>query len=492
MKLRYFSYLFGLLLAVTAVIAIYLYFDRPQIVLPPEEPFQIVLDESIDWDSISIELTSILSDLIQIPTVRKDESKAALYIQKILQKEGIPSRLIPNPDRPDKMSLVAEIGPEDSLNGTVLLNHLDVVEVNESEWSEPPFSGDVKNGMIYGRGALDMKGAGTMELMAFIMIHRMDLPLRNKIMFLSVPDEESGGKMGAEFLLNNHESLFEGYQFVINEGGFGIKDFPKKNNNIFNIQTAEKGILGLELTAKGSSGHGSMPEKKYSSLEMIKMLLEVQSLQKFQLTPQSIEFFHRLGTFYEFPENFLLQRIQNPLVQKILSKKLMENHAMNAMVSNTISITNLSTDSSAPNVIPAETKAYLDIRLLPGVSPEEMTEQVQKIAQKYNITVDVKESYPASQSSAQTQFYDVLYSVLKDNVKDTLVSQYLSPGATDSRFFRAKGFQCYGIIPVMIPMEDIGMLHGKNEAISIENLKLGTKVIFETLVGFNQIEESED
>lgn len=492
MKIRHLSYFFITVLILFIGMGTYLYFDRPKITLPPDEPFQIVLDEDIDWDSISIELTAILSDLLQIPTVRKDESQAALYIQKVLQKEGIQSRLIPNPTRPDKMSLVAEIGPEDSVNGVVLLNHLDVVEANDADWKIPPFSGEVKDGMIHGRGALDMKGATTMELLAFILIHRMDLPLQNKIMFLSVPDEESGGKLGAQFLLDQHENLFDGYAYVLNEGGFGIKDFPKKGDKIFDVQTAEKGILGIELTATGSSGHGSMPEEKYSSLRMTKMLLEVQGLQKFQLTPQSIEFFHHLGSFYGFPENFLLQRIQNPLVQKIISRKLMKNRAMNAMVSNTISITNLSTNSSGPNVIPAESKAYLDIRLLPGMSPEAMTKEIQKIAKKYDVQVDVKESYPASESSVQTQLYDVLYSVLKDNVSGTEVTQYLSPGATDSRFFRAKGFQCYGIIPVMIPMDDINMLHGKDEAISIENLKLGAKIIFETLVGFNQIEESTD
>ncbi|MES2769902.1 MAG: M20/M25/M40 family metallo-hydrolase [Bdellovibrionota bacterium] len=466
----------------------YLYLDRPEIRAPSDEPFQIILDENIDWDAIQIELTGLLTDLIQIPTIRSEESKVAFYIQKVLAKEGIQAKLIPHPEFPDKVSLVAEIGPENSENGIILLNHSDVVEVNAADWEVPPFSGEMKDGMIHGRGALDMKGMASMELMAFIMVNRMGLKLANKIMFLSVPDEESGGRLGAQFLLNNHESLFEGYRYVFNEGGFGIKDFPKKNNKMFNVQTAEKGILGLELTAKGNSGHGSMPDKKYSSLDMMKLMLELQELQKFQLTDQTLEFFHHVGSFFEFPENFLLQRIQNPLVQKILSKKLMENRAVNAMVTNTISITSLSTDSSAHNVIPSESKAYLDIRILPGVDPAKLTEQIQKIADKYKVSIEVKESYSASQSNSDTPLFDVLYTVMKDNVPDAEITQYLSPGATDSRYFRAKGFECYGIIPAIISMEDVGMLHGKNEAISLENLKLGTKVIFETLVGFNQME----
>lgn len=488
MKLRYFKYILSLLIGLSSGMAVYLFLDRPEIHEPVSKPFEIVLEENVDWDSIQIELASVLSDLIQIPTVRADESKAVFYIQNILQKEGIQSKIIPHPDFPDKVSLVAELGPEDSQNGVILLNHLDVVEVTESEWNFPPFSGEMKDGTIHGRGALDMKGMATMELMAFIMIHRMGLPLKNKIMFLSVPDEESGGRLGAKFLLDSHESLFNGYKYVLNEGGFGIKDFPKVSNKMFNVQTAEKGVLGLEYTAKGDSGHGSMPSKNYSSLQMVKFLNELQKLSKFQLTEQSLEFFHHLGEFYGFPEKFLLQRIQNPIVQKILSSKLREAKTTNAMVSNTYSITNLSTDSSAHNVIPGLTKAYSDIRILPGVSPEDLAAEISELAGKYNITVDVKISTPASESTSETPLFDILYSVLKDNVSGVQVSQYLSPGATDSRFFRAKGFDCYGIIPIMIPIEEVGMLHGKNEAITLENLKLGTKILFETLIGFNQLE----
>jgi acetylornithine deacetylase/succinyl-diaminopimelate desuccinylase-like protein len=469
-------------------IVLYLFLDRPNIRVPAPEAFQITLEENLDWDSIQIEASSILSDLIQIQTVRANESQAAFYIQKVLLKEGIQSKLIPHPDHPDKVSLIAELGPEDSQNGVILLNHLDVVEVNQSEWSFPAFSGELKDGIIHGRGALDMKGMGSMELMAFIMIHRMDLPLKNKIMFLSVPDEESGGHFGAEFLLNSHESLFDGYKYVFNEGGFGIKDFPKRGNNMFDVQTAEKGVLWLELTAQGSSGHGSMPTRDYSSLSMVNLLKELQDLPKFQLTDQSVEFFHHLGAFYGPVEKFLLQRIQNPIVQKMLSSKLRENKSVNAMVTNTISITSLSTDSSARNVLPSETKALLDIRILPGVDPAELAAQISEIASKYHTTVDIKESIPASQSTSETPLYDVLYSVLGDNVKGAEVTQYLSPGASDSRYFRAKGFDCYGIVPAMIPMEDLSMLHGKNESISLENLKLGIKIIFETLVGFNQVE----
>lgn len=465
----------------------YLFLDQTSISRPTDEPFQIYVENEVNWDSVNIELTTILTDLIQIKTVRKNESQAAFYLQNILEKEGIQTKVIPHPDFPDKVSLVAEIGPENSEEGIILLNHLDVVEVTEEEWDVSPFGGEMKDNIIHGRGTLDMKGMATMELMAFILLHRMNTQLAHKVMFLAVPDEESGGTFGANYLLTHHEDLFTGYRYVINEGGFGIKDFPKQGNQIFNIQTSEKGILGVELTAKGLPGHGSMPPKDYSSLNMTKFLNELPKLSKFSLTPQTLEFFNTLAHFYEFPENFLLSRIQNPLIQKIITSKLTENRTINAMVTNTISVTNLQTNSSGPNVLPSETKAYLDIRILPNTTPEAVFQEIQSLAQEYNIETQIKVSYPPSESSPNTDFYNVLYTIIQDNVKDSKITQYLSPGATDNRFFRAKGFECYGITPILITMEDIATLHGKNESISLQNLQLGTKILLETLVGYNQM-----
>jgi len=492
MKLRRLLIFFGILLAVILLVAGYVFIDTPKIALPKKEnSVQITLQDNIDWDSLKIELTGILSDLLQIKTVRQDEVKAALYMQKILQKEGIESKLIPHPDRPDKVSLIAEIGPAESDGGLILLNHLDVVEADPKEWSADPFKAEMKNDVIMGRGALDMKGMGAMELVTFLLLNRNQTPLKHKVMFLATPDEESGGKYGVQFLLSKHEDLFDGYDYVLNEGGFGIEDFPYKGDKIFNVQTAEKGILGVDLTAHSDSGHGSMPTADYSSLQMARAVLELQTFQKFKLTDVTTEFFHYLGELFHFPQNFLLQRIQNPIVQKIIGQKLMQNRAMNAMLANTVSVTKLQTETMGPNVIPSEAKAYLDVRLLPGEDPKAFFSEIQKVAAKYNVQADMRESYPPTQSSSDTELYGVLYGILKDNVPDAVVTQYLSPGATDSRFFREKGFECYGIIPILIPMEDLAKLHGKNEDISLQNLVLGTKVLFETVVGYNQLAGTE-
>lgn len=488
-SLKLFGYFLLCAFVVAAATSLYIYQDTPTIIKPNKlDTAQIVLDDdNFDWNSIGIELTSLVTDLIQIPTVRKNESQAALYLQKILRKEGISSKLIPHPERPDKTSLIAEIGPEDAEDGVILLAHLDTVEANAQEWSTDPFQAIMQDGMIYGRGALDMKGMAAMELMSFLLLSRQEIPLKTKIMFLAVPDEEDGGKYGAQFLLQDHEDLFDGYQYVLGEGGFGVRDFPRSGAKIFTIQTAEKGTLGIQATASAASRHGSMPENDDSSLNLVKFLLKIQELQSFRLTPVVSEFFYYLSTFYDFPENFLLNRVQNRLVQKVIEKKLRENPAINAMVSNTISITKLETQGGGANVIPTEAMAYLDIRLLPGQDPHRVFSKIQKIGEKYQVIAKIKEADLPSSSSNDTQFFDILYTVIQDNVPDAVVTGYLSPGATDNRFFRKKGFQCYGLIPVLISMSDVQKLHGANESISLDNLILGTKIIFETLVGHNQL-----
>lgn len=490
MILRPLKYTFALTVLLILGLSLYLYIDVKNVPHSSPASIDIILDDTIDWNNLQIEAVQILEDLIKIKTIRKDENRAAFYLQKLFIKEGIPSKIIPHPKYPDKVSILAELGPDQSTDGVILLNHLDVVEADEKEWGSDPFLGELKDGVVKGRGALDMKGMAAMELVAFLTLHRMQIPLKHKVMFLSVPDEESGGHLGAKFLLQEHPDFFEGYRYVLNEGGFGIQDFPHAGNKVFSIQTSEKGILGLEVKSHYPSGHGSMPDKKYSSLELMKFLLEAQMLQQFHLTDQALLFFHNFSLFFEFPESFLLKRIQNPIIQKILAPQIRANRTLNAMVTNTISVTGLNVPNFGPNVIPAESQSYLDIRLLPGVSPDQMESQVQGLASKYNVELVRKESFPATNSSAETPFFDILVSIINDNVPNSVQTPYMSPGATDSRFFREKGFECYGIIPILITMEDLAKMHGKNEDISAENLRLGTKIIFELLIAYNQLSEA--
>lgn len=160
------------------------------------------------------------------------------------------------------------------------MNHMDVVEAEAAEWKYPPFEGIRIEDRIYGRGAVDMKGLGMMQLHAMLLIKKSGIKLKHKLMFIALADEESRSMHGAQYIVNNYKDLFKGYEFIHNEGGSGTDGVAVKGSKIFNLQYAEKGILWLELEAKGESGHGSTPPVSYAAKNMLEFLLELQTFSK--------------------------------------------------------------------------------------------------------------------------------------------------------------------------------------------------------------------
>jgi acetylornithine deacetylase/succinyl-diaminopimelate desuccinylase-like protein len=444
-----------------------------------------------DWSSKSSEIVKILQDYLKIPTVRGKENEASIFLQNILKNEGISSTLIPCPGNPERSNLIAELIPESPITkkGIILINHTDVVEANSSEWTQPPFSGALVNDRIYGRGAIDMKGMGIMELMAFIELKRNKFPIQRKIMFLALADEETGGECGSELLTKNYQALFKDYEFAINEGGVGTKNVVINGSKIFNIQYAEKGVIWLDVKSKGISGHGSTPNKEYASLNLIRFLEEIQSLEKSPtFTPETEKFFYQLGTISDFPNSFLLKRTGNFIVKKLMTNTIQNNRHLSAMTYNTSSITGLKTESMSQkgyNVIDNEALAKIDFRILPGTNSKDYLTLIENVAKKYNIEIIPSVINDPTSSPISGEMFQVLARIAINNVPDAIITPFLSPGATDSKFFRDIGIKCYGLIPALLESEDIDTMHGKNENISIENLILGTKILFETLSALN-------
>ncbi len=440
---------------------------------------------TIDFVSLYKEGVAHLLKLLAIPTVRKDENKVVDYLNSVFTKEKIKTRLVVHPERKDKVSLIAEIGPVNSKEGIILMGHTDVVEASDS-WMYPPFNPKVVDGRIYGRGSLDMKGMLAMEMMTLVALNRQNFPLKNKIMFLAAPDEESGGVYGVQYLLDKYPELFNGYKYVINEGGFGIQNFPSKGQSFFNVQVAEKGVLGLEITASGSSGHASMPPKHYSTVSLMAFIQKVMSEYNFvKVTDQVLPFFNELSMSFNFPNSFLLRRLRNPVFKQFIINKLTERNTMNAMLKNTVAVTALSTPANGVNVIPDHASAILDIRLLPGENSQAIFEDIRKMGRYYNIEAKrISDSEP-TETTANTPLFKTIKGVVHASIPNSRVAPYLSPGATDSRFFREKGFICYGIIPILISLEEVSLLHGTDEYITINNVEMGINLLTQIVLQMN-------
>ncbi|MDF3821272.1 M20/M25/M40 family metallo-hydrolase [Leptospira sp. 96542] len=444
-----------------------------------------------EWNKKKSEATKILSDLLKISTVRNNEINAVKYIQNILKNENIPYKLYFDPKHPNRPNLVAELqatvtNPEP---GIILANHLDTVEFDAKEWDVPPLSGKISDGRIWGRGAIDMKGMAVMELMAFLEVKRSGIPRKRKLMFLALADEESGSKLGGIYMTKKHPEVFKGYEYALNEGGVATKDIVIKGSTIFNIQYAEKGNIWIRAKVTGTSGHGSTPPQTYPALTLIEFFKELRELDSnIQITDETKSFFYQLGTISDFPNSFFLKNANNPLIKPLLTPTIRSNRHLTAMTTNTKSITGLKTSEgeNGENVIAGEALGRMDFRILPGVDIQAFCDKIRKIAEKHKVEIVFTDINPADESPIDTDFFRTLASVSVQKFPKSTVTPFLSPGKTDNSYLRRLGIKCYGLIPAVLESKDIDTMHGKNENISIENLELGMKIIFETLVEMNQ------
>ncbi|WP_411822357.1 M20/M25/M40 family metallo-hydrolase [Leptospira sp. 'Mane'] len=450
----------------------------------------------VNWDKRNEEAVKILQDLIRIRTDRKNEIEVIKYLQAYLAKEGIPSEIYFPKSRPDHANLVAVIEPEKSQileKGLILANHIDVVEANEKEWKVPPYSGLIQDGRIWGRGAIDMKGMAVMQLMAFLELKRSKVPLTGKVMYLALSDEESGSKFGARFMIEEHKKLFQDYGYLISEGGVAVKNAIVPEVTIFNIQYAEKGNIWLKLKAKGKSGHGSTPPTEYASLNLINFYKEILAFDtSIKITEETEGFFYQLGVISGFPNSFFLKNAGNPLFKPFLTGPIRKNKHLTAMTTNTKSVTGLYTgeEETGYNVLNGEVFGKLDVRVLPGVNTKEYIEKIRSIAKNYSVEVEVYDELSADSSPISSPLFQILANVAVSKVEKSIAAPFMSPGKTDNASFRRIGIDCYGLIPAILEPEDLDTMHGKDENLKIENLKLGSSILFETITQWEEARKS--
>ncbi len=477
-----------IVLSISTILALFLAFTF----LKTEKGIKIAAADTIkaapaaDWAGMKNSAVSDLRALLRIQSIRGNELAVCRLLQSILKKEQIASRIISYPGKPDRASLIAELPGSQPTGGLILTGHMDVVEANADDWDHPPYSADMRDGRIHGRGAVDMKGMLMMELYAFLSIHRAKIPLKRKLMFLAIADEESRSIFGAQFLTQKHPEIFTGYEYVLNEGGIGTVDVAVPGAKIFNLQYAEKGLLWLKLKSKGDSGHGSTPPVHYAALDLMHFFQDLENMEKgTTITDETAAFFYQVGEASSFPNSFVLKRSRNPLIKPLLDGFIQSNRHLRAMTSNTRSFTGFQTEASGTNVIAARAAGKVDIRLLPGVTPEQFTERVKKIAEPYGIEVEVEIADPPTVSPIDGELFQVLARVAMNNVPGSHVTPFLSPGTTDSTYLRRLGLKCYGLIPGIFTSDDIDGMHGKNESITVDNLMLGMKIIYETIAAMN-------
>ena len=341
-----------------------------------------------------------------------------------------------------------------------------------NNWSVEPFSAEIKDGYIWGRGTLDTKGLVAMEMMAMILAKRQRLPLKRDIKFAALADEECGGQFGAKWVTENHYDKVSA-EFALNEGGMALRS---KRGRIYMVATAEKGVCWSVLTARGRAGHASMP---HSDNAVVKMANAVDRLSRHQSSvriSKTVSRFIAAASAYDRRIS-LLKFSATPVVGTFLTERIRDRF-ITAMLSNTFAPTVIHGGRKV-NIIPDTCTLEVDSRIIPGVSKEDWTREITRILDMSSVEIRLGEFHEATESDVDTEFYRVVEQAIKESDPKAIIAPFMVPGATDSRFLRRKGITCYGLMPLAIPQEEIDTVHGVDERISLEAFETGLKITCE-------------
>ncbi|UCF78406.1 MAG: M20/M25/M40 family metallo-hydrolase [Candidatus Eiseniibacteriota bacterium] len=430
-------------------------------------------------EDFEAELLEVFRGLIRIDTSNPpgNEVAAARYVKGILEREGIPARVFES--TPGRGSVVARLKGDGSRAPLLLLSHLDVVPVEVERWSVDPFSAVLKDGYVWGRGTLDIKNMGAMEILALILAKRKGLKLKRDIILAATADEEAGGTYGIRWLIDNHFEEIKA-EYAINEGGLGIVESGRKA--IF-CQCAEKGICWIKMTIKGEGGHGSLPSPGNPVIlagQVISRIAEhTFPVAKIPITEKLLTGAEKLGLL---PEGTKAADIFGS-GKGYRSNGSRIGKRINAWLRHTATPT-LVSGGTKVNVIPMEVQVSVDCRILPGTEPEEMLEVVKGLVGLPDVEYEILQRKPGSESSMDTELWGVLEDCLKEVEPKAAFLPYLSTGGTDSGFLREKGVVCYGFDPTLVSWEDWDTVHGIDEKISVGNMVNGTMMLFKVVQKF--------
>jgi len=429
----------------------------------------------MDWDQLLKEAIHYLQEYLQIETVNPpgNEIEGARFFKKIFDRESIPCQIFePSPGRGSLLTTLKGNGTKKPI---LLLNHIDVVPVEKEHWEVDPFEGVIKDGYLYGRGSLDDKSMGIVEMMVLMILKREKVRLKRDILFLAAADEETGGRWGVQWTMENIPSLRES-EYALNEGGYIILN-DQGISDRYEISNGQKIILQLKLKAKGTSGHGSMPHHDNPNVKLVQALEVLTKWETpYNILPMVKDYFLKMAPKQQPYERVFFEDIEKGLGDPSFSIWLTSNPIYNAMVRNTISLTILQGGSKA-NVIPSESSATLDCRLIPGSSKEDFLKEIKRrLGSEIEVEVGA-ESKSLPPSSLDTDLFQAIKKYAAQNDPDRPVVPLLLPGATDSRFLREKGIITYDFCPFRLTEKELLKVHGNNERIAIENLRFGMKMM---------------
>jgi acetylornithine deacetylase/succinyl-diaminopimelate desuccinylase-like protein len=439
--------------------------------------------ERVEWRVAGDEAARVLAGYLRVDNQNPpgNETQGARYLAAVLAREGIKSEILEH--LPGRGSLVARLEGSGEEKPICLLSHIDTATSEPAEWpaGKGPLSGNIdEEGMIWGRGALDMKGMGAIELMTLVWLKRLEVPLRRDVVLLAVADEEVGNG-GMRFVMEKHWDRI-GCSHMVNEGGLGLKDGLFKGQTVYAISVAEKGVMWVTMTVRGEGGHGSTPRPGHTPRVLIHALGRLlKRVPEARIHPSLQELFARVGEHRGGVSGFVLKR--PTLVRWLAMDKLLGRPGTRAALVDTVNITVLDTGGNQPNVVPTTARARLDIRLLPDTKPGQVLAELRRLVGKDpRIRFEQSHHWPSLESSRDDPFYRALARHAVAGRENAVAGPVLSIGFTDSLFARQRGVRAYGLVPFEVDEDEAKTMHAPEERVSVANVRRGLRVLLGAVI----------
>lgn len=423
------------------------------------------------------DVVELLRDLIRFDTTNPpgNEGECIGYVKRLLDDAGVESRIFARDDA--RPNLIARLPGAGDAPPLLLYGHVDVVQTAGQQWTHPPFGAELVDGVVWGRGALDMKSGVAMLVDAFLRAARGELKPRGDLILAVLSDEENGGDFGAKYLVEEHADLFEGVRHSLGE--FGGATVHLGGKRFYPIQVAEKQICWMRGRVRGPGGHGAIGVRGSALAKLGKIL---QTLDKRSLpvhvTPVTRAWLEGMAAELPRPQALLLRSLLEPrLAEATLRVVHVEQlRLIERALRNTVSVTIVHAGNKI-NVIPAEVELELDGRTLPGFGPDDLIREVHDlVGPELELELVRHDATPAD---PDLTWLEGLGAILRELDPGAIPVPMLQVGVTDGRFFSRIGIQTYGFLPLELPagFEFTKLIHAADERVPAAAVRFGAEAV---------------
>jgi acetylornithine deacetylase/succinyl-diaminopimelate desuccinylase-like protein len=422
----------------------------------------------------------LLQQLIRFDTTNPpgNEADCIAFVRGLVEDAGCDVELYAkDPARPN---LIARLRGNGNRPPILLQGHVDVVTTAGQDWAHPPFGGELVDGWVWGRGALDMKGGVAMMVSAFLRAAREQTALPGDVILCVLADEENGGDFGAKFLVEEHAHVFEGVQWSLGE--FGAFTLELAGKRIYPIQVAEKQICWLKARVRGRGGHGAIPQHGGTMARLGRFLCDVDRKRTpVHITPAARAMIEGIAAALPRPNRDVLRALLRPRLTDRLLPLLKERApVMEGLLRNTVNATIVHA-SDKVNVVPGFVDVELDCRALPGFGPDDVLPEVQQLVGD-DVELELVR-YDAGPPEPRLDQFDVLAGIIRELEPGAIPVPMLQGGVTDARFFARLGIQNYGFLPLKLPgdFRFTGLIHAADERVPADAIDFGAEAVFRAL-----------